>query len=281
MLQGECLCGAVQYTIAAEFENMSHCHCSICRKSNGTNFGTYARAERQAVRSVRGEDATERYASSPGVERGFCRHCGSALFFAHIGGPKISFPAGSLRDPIGRKPDHHIFVADKAPWYDITDGLPQHERYGAGHGPVVDAPIAPRPRPGTVIGSCNCGQVRFEYEGEPSAMWNCHCTRCRKARGAAHATNVFVPKERFRWVSGEAHVKIFKLPGAVRFGQAFCSHCGSAMPRINPDSPLIVVPVGCLDSDPGMRPGGHIFVASKAEWFDITGDLPQYEEMVS
>ena len=39
--------------------------------------------------------------------------------------------------------------------------------------------------------------------------------------------------------------------------------------------------LGCLDSDPGMRPGGHIFVASKAEWFDITGDLPQYEEMVS
>lgn len=281
MLQGECLCGAVRYSICAKLENMSHCHCSMCRKSNGTNFGTYARAERRAVTWERGEEAIDRYASSLGVERGFCRRCGAALFFALTDGPKMSFPAGTLRDPVGLRPDHHIFVADKPPWYDITDSLPQHERYGAGSGPIVDTPAAPRPRSGTAIGSCNCGQVRFEYVGEPSAMWNCHCTRCRRARGAAHATNVFVPKNQFRWVCGEGHVKNFKLPDAERFGQAFCSGCGSIMPRINPNFHLVVVPAGCLDSEPGMRPGGHIFVGSKAEWFDITGDLPQYEEMVS
>lgn len=281
MLTGSCLCGAVRYQIEGDMGGMSHCHCSYCRKAQGTNFGTYAPVPRAGVTWLSGEDRIASYQSSETIRRHFCDQCGSAVCVDVEGSDQLHFPVGNLDEPFDVRPDRHIFVGSKAPWYEITDDLPQHDEYSEGEAPVYHRePPAPSAESTGAIagGSCNCGEVAFEYDETPHLMWNCHCWRCRKARGTGHATNLFVPKESFRWLRGSENITVYKLPEAERFGQAFCKRCGSTMPRVNPEFPMVVIPVGCMDSDPGARPQGNIFVGSRSSWFPITDDLPQHEE---
>lgn len=128
-----------------------------------------------------------------------------------------------------------------------------------------------------IRGSCLCGAVAFEASKEFDFR-NCHCSRCRKARGAAFASNMFVRPADFRWLRGEDRLVSYRLPSAQRFGNVFCRSCGSPMPRVVPQRDFIVVPAGTLDSDPGARPACHIFVGSKAPWHEITDDLPRHLE---
>jgi len=127
-----------------------------------------------------------------------------------------------------------------------------------------------------IKGSCLCGGVAFEADKNFDFRY-CHCSRCRKARGAACASNVLVRPEDFRWVRGKDLVIDFKLPTAARFGNAFCKICGSPMPRLVVARQMCVVPAGALDEDPGVRPSCHIFAGSKAPWHEITDQLPQYD----
>ena len=143
--------------------------------------------------------------------------------------------------------------------------------------PTFPMRCASRPTPNAIGGSCLCDAIRFEADGDPLVMVNCHCSRCRRGRSAAHASNVFVEFDQFRWTRGEQHVKVFDLPGAERFGTNFCEICGSDVPRHSPKIGRVNIPGGCLDTDPRIRPGYHIFVGSKAPWYDITDSLPQFE----
>jgi hypothetical protein len=180
-----------------------------------------------------------------------------------------------MDDDPGIRPEVHIFAASKAPWVELRDGLPAAAAFPAG----VDAPAWPDlPRAASdavVRGSCLCGAVAYESRGEPRRAWNCHCSRCRKARGAAHASNLFVPLDGFAFTRGEDRLASFKLPEALRFTQVFCLTCGSAMPRTDAARAIAVIPLGSVDGDPGVRPSRHIFAASKAPWFEIADDLPQ------
>lgn len=126
-------------------------------------------------------------------------------------------------------------------------------------------------------GSCLCGAVAFEAN-DPIEFRNCHCSRCRKARGADYAPNIFVRPATFRWLRGEDQLTTYRLPSAQRFGNTFCRNCGSPMPRFVPARDFIVVPAGSLDEDPGLRAECHIFVGSKAPWHEVTDDLPQFPE---
>lgn len=108
-------------------------------------------------------------------------------------------------------------------------------------------------------------------------MYQCHCSRCRRARGAAHGANQFYKLDQLRWLRGEEQVVQFKLPEAERFGAAFCKRCGGKTPRATVANGMVVAPAGALDTDPGMRPMAHIFVGSKAPWFEITDSIPQME----
>jgi hypothetical protein len=186
--------------------------------------------------------------------------------------------AGNLSGELGMKPESHIFVGSKAPWYTITDQLPQHE----GYPPELSASAIERPvvevKPGFVLGSCLCGDVAFEIEGAPLRAFNCHCSRCRRGRSAAHATNLFYAAEGFRWTRGAENVAQYRVPEAKRFSVAFCRRCGGALPVESTALKGVVVPAGSLDTDPGMQPLAHVFVGSKAAWFDITDSLPQYLE---
>ena len=125
-------------------------------------------------------------------------------------------------------------------------------------------------------GSCLCGSVAFEVTDQIE-LRNCHCSRCRKARGAAYAVNLFAPAGSFRWLRGEDLVVNYRLPNA-RFGNSFCRICGSPMPRALPIRDVVLIPAGSLDDDPKIRTSSHIFVESKAPWHEITDDLPQVPE---
>src|SRR5690242_11235020 len=81
-------------------------------------------------------------------------------------------------------------------------------------------------------GSCICGEVAFEVDGPFDHFLNCHCSRCRKATGAAHSCEVIVKAEVLRWLRGEASVVRFDLPQARSFATAFCKRCGSPMPHL-------------------------------------------------
>lgn len=127
-------------------------------------------------------------------------------------------------------------------------------------------------------GSCLCGAVTFEIEGDFDRFFLCHCSRCRKDTGSAHAANLFSSSAKLKWLSGEDRVKNFQLP-ETRHSKSFCVECGSALPRIKEDGKLLVVPAGCLDSDFSIKPYAHIFTGSKANWDNDLEKIRQFNQL--
>lgn len=123
MATGGCLCGAVRFEVSGELREVAVCHCGMCRKWHGAP-GPYTDAERDKIRFVGGEGLAW-YESSSFARRGFCRRCGSSLFWERPGAARVSIAAGALDDPTGLRATRHIFVADKGDWYEIDDGLTQ------------------------------------------------------------------------------------------------------------------------------------------------------------
>ena len=126
-------------------------------------------------------------------------------------------------------------------------------------------------------GSCLCGSVSYEISGEPHQFWHCHCERCRKATGTGHATNIIIKADTVNWTAGEELLGHYEVPEAKRFATAFCTNCGSLMPRFTPNHPFGVVPAGSLDTDPGILPRGRIYQDSRAAWSCDGTELPGYE----
>jgi len=126
MPRGSCLCGGVRYEISGPLSYPLNCHCSMCRKAHGAAFRSRARVKVEDFRWMQGAELVTYYESSPGNHRGFCRVCGSPLLSRFDQDPRYyGLPLGALDDDPGIKPGFHVFVAYKAPWYDITDELPQ------------------------------------------------------------------------------------------------------------------------------------------------------------
>ncbi len=125
-------------------------------------------------------------------------------------------------------------------------------------------------------GSCLCGAVAFEVAGPIHGIWFCHCSKCRRANGAAFQAGAVCESASFRWLRGEERTAQYRMPSGYR--RAFCATCGSPAPMYVEDTPYVWLPVGALDGDPGIRPTHHIFVGSKAPWFEITDKLPQHAE---
>lgn len=124
--------------------------------------------------------------------------------------------------------------------------------------------------------SCLCGSISYEINGPLAEVRNCHCSMCRKAHSAAFRSRASVRSRDFRWTAGEDLITWYQSsPGTQR---GFCSHCGSPLLSRFDESPEVCgLPLGCLDTDPGVRPAMHIFVGSKAPWFEITDSLARYE----
>jgi hypothetical protein len=252
----------------------------MCRKTHGTAFATAAGFPASDFRFLSGETGIRRYESSPGNARCFCGRCGSSVPGAPFDGT-VFVAIGNVEGDPGGRPMAHIFVGSKAPWYDIPDELPRFDAYPPGYPQPDLFPSPPRGgADGRVGGSCLCGAVAYDFEKPVGAWHNCHCSRCRRARGAAHASNIFLTAAQFRWMRGADQIDSFKLPEAERFTQSFCRTCGGKTPRIDAKLNFAAIPAGSLDDDPGTRPERHIYVGSKAPWFEITGDLPRFPEFI-
>ena len=126
-------------------------------------------------------------------------------------------------------------------------------------------------------GSCLCGAVVYEYDDPVARFCYCHCPRCRKATGSAHASNLFVEPRQFRWITGEEHVKRYDLPEAKSFATCFCMHCGSPLPHATRSGEKMVIPAGSLDDDPGIAPEYGIWWSARAPWYLAPSEVPEHE----
>ena len=127
-LSGSCLCQGVQYEIQGELKNVYNCHCSMCRKLHAAAFRTSAKIRSADWKTLKGEELIRFYESSPGEHKAFCSVCSSSLFTRFDAQPEVyGFPLGTLDSDPGVQPQRHVFVGSKAPWYEIADGLPQHQ----------------------------------------------------------------------------------------------------------------------------------------------------------
>ena len=128
-----------------------------------------------------------------------------------------------------------------------------------------------------LTGQCLCGAIAYEIDDGIGTVVNCHCSKCRRWHGAAFRTRAAVLSKKFKWTRGKEHLSFYESTAPTI--KTFCSICGSSLISLIRDNPdYIGVPIGGLDQDPGRRPEMHIFVGSKAPWYEITDDLPQYEE---
>ncbi|MGR8921808.1 MAG: GFA family protein [Gammaproteobacteria bacterium] len=127
-----------------------------------------------------------------------------------------------------------------------------------------------------IHGSCLCGGVRIRVTRPVIAMGNCHCSMCRRQHGTAFSTYAQVAREQLEIEQGEELVADYASSADVE--RSFCATCGSKLFYRSSSLPEYVwIAAGLFDDDPGIESGYHIFVGSKAPWFDIADDLPQHE----
>ena len=280
MTEGRCLCGALHYQIDGPFVDMLHCHCSMCRKHHGTPFATWAAAPIAGFRWLSDTSSLATYHSSERGHRDFCRICGSVAPMVEVKLGMVIAPAGNLEGDPGIRPTRHMFVGSKAGWYEITDDLPQHEEYPPEFGmpSTPRAPVATEARRDAGQLPVRRGRLR-DYVGAaahvPVPLLALPPGPQRRAlrehllRGDGFPLG---PRRRARRGVPAAGRAVFhhRLLPELRFGK---------LPRVSVERNIVVVPAGSLDSEPAITPAAHIFVGSKAPWFDITDELPQFAEM--
>ena len=125
-LRGECLCRQVGYAVPDAFAYALNCHCSNCRRSTGSAFKPFAGIAADQLAVVRGAGEIMRYGNGPNHDA-HCRHCGSLLWSLVREGRYVHVTLGTLIDTPSIRPQAHIFVAFKAAWHSICDGLPQFD----------------------------------------------------------------------------------------------------------------------------------------------------------
>jgi hypothetical protein len=126
MSTGSCLCGAVRYEIRGDPALMYHCHCGTCRKANGSSFATNLIVPADDFVVTAGRERLTAFESSPAKHRFFCSACGSPIY-SHAAATQhiVSVRCGTLDGDPGVRPAVHAYVATRAPWFEITDAIPQ------------------------------------------------------------------------------------------------------------------------------------------------------------
>lgn len=133
MYKGGCLCGGVRFEISGPIRNIVHCHCSRCRKAQGSAFATNGIVNDIDFKLVSGGDMLTAYESSPGQTKYFCKVCGSPIMSKTVSKPdQVRVRVGTIESDIEERPMAHIFVTSKANWEEIAGNLPQYESYEPG-----------------------------------------------------------------------------------------------------------------------------------------------------
>jgi hypothetical protein len=127
-LAGRCECSAVRFQVADEFQYAANCHCSNCRASTGSAFKSFAGIEREKLEVTEGGEKLM-IVGEKDENHTRCAECGSLLYSVVRDGAYVHVALGSLEDEPSIRPTKHIFVGSKAPWFEISDDLPQNEEY--------------------------------------------------------------------------------------------------------------------------------------------------------
>lgn len=130
-----------------------------------------------------------------------------------------------------------------------------------------------------INGSCLCGKVTYQYVGHSKVFQYCHCSRCQKFTGTAHASNIILDPEQFQWTKGEQFVGRYELPDAKHFATSFCKNCGSSLPWKTKTGKAMIVPAGTLDDDPKESPVHNIYFSDRAPWYKDAASLIKYEAL--
>ena len=130
MYNGSCLCGKVRFEITNEIKDIIYCHCSQCRKAQGSAFATNGNIDIEGFKFTSGESELTGYESTPGQTKYFCKNCGSPIISKNESSPnKVRVRLGVIESNITERPSSHIFVTSKANWENIEGYLPQYETY--------------------------------------------------------------------------------------------------------------------------------------------------------
>lgn len=130
MYKGSCLCGTIQFEITGAIRNIVYCHCSECRRAQGSAFAANGIVEAKNFNILSGETELTGYESTPGQTKYFCRRCGSPIISRSSKRPdQVRVRLGSIESEIEERPMAHIFVTSKANWETIAGDLPQYQEY--------------------------------------------------------------------------------------------------------------------------------------------------------
>jgi len=129
-------------------------------------------------------------------------------------------------------------------------------------------------QPGTITGRCLCGDIRYEYSGEPTVVLHCHCESCRRHTSSPVSTFVCLPKARFRYTRGNP-VVYASSPGVRR---THCGRCGSPIAYESDRHEQIDLYVGTLDEPGLIEPSCHVHAAAQLPWFEMADELPRFAQ---
>lgn len=128
-----------------------------------------------------------------------------------------------------------------------------------------------------ITGSCLCGGIRYEYDGEISEISLCHCSMCRKAQGSAYVAVCPVEAGRFRLLTGQSLLREYRaVPYKAR---VFCTNCGSPIYSARDDLPGVLrLRLGTVETTFTCANRYHIHADSRAAWEVLADDLPRYPQ---
>lgn len=127
----------------------------------------------------------------------------------------------------------------------------------------------------SITGECFCGSITYQINGSLRDAKSCHCSRCRKAFNAQASAAAFVEPSEFKWLSGEELLTSYT--GSHGYGLQFCNKCGSTLCTVYKGK-VIQVSLGCVNGNPDIQIGQHIFVGSKANWEVMPEGIVQFDE---
>jgi len=222
---GQCFCGAVSFEIEGHLSAPSLCHCSQCRRLHGAP-GAYTSAPASAYR-ISGEENLNWYPTSKRAEQGFCRVCGSKLFWREIGGKDLDATMGSLEATTGLTLARHIWTRSQGDYYEIDhDGVPRFAESSRDAQPIPEEP-APESGPKTNqhSGRCQCGAVKYRVTGNMRDVVVCHCSQCLRIHG--HAPGYSAARKAEMTIEGEDNITWYRSSEEAQ--RAFCTKCGSSL----------------------------------------------------
>ncbi|XOV86396.1 MAG: GFA family protein [Pseudomonadota bacterium] len=126
-------------------------------------------------------------------------------------------------------------------------------------------------------GSCLCGTVKFQVNGNPLKFYTCHCSRCQKETGSAFASNLIFSLDAVEWTSGQAGVTRYEHSASEFFCSDFCSICGSTVAYLGRRREFYIVPAGSLDEKPELHASARIFWKDRPDWIDEAMRAPAYD----